>query len=511
MHSLSLIIRSSPSTAGPARSVSLPSCAMLPLSTSPALRAAPSPRPLQRKLPGPAPESLRAAEAALTPAVPHHRDTPPASMSERAPAICYAGPCRFLQLPLVHPHPRLVRTGSATSCPRTAAYPEPQRGAYNPPKLSPGPTLSRVTAAKLGRTEDQGEVLCQAAIPRGAVRSERLPHCYCEAGNSLRHGEFTFVNKMATDCVVELIFPNRMSIVKLYRSTTPFNESEDAETRITEAAFQFFENISAEPSDDNPETVKIYIILREAGGRSPECKDVLEEFAAEWPKACKSDAMKRKTFKSLAAKQVKESAKMNDREHGVDIFLREKLWAEERQRIYILKYNPGVDLDCILWRINSWWIRDYSGLPVITRNPHFHTTRSIGKESWFESTAEWSVGPLPFHQIVESNDQFVMYIDKLSCLWLTDTNQRFGNICRLGERGSYLVKDAHGVLHNSVGLGRPFEGRELYVVRREGGQDKPPVRNTWKQLLDEWDATDSKTGFRSTTTGWDVSKIHRQQ
>ncbi|KAJ6567901.1 hypothetical protein DFH09DRAFT_1313903 [Mycena vulgaris] len=180
--------------------------------------------------------------------------------------------------------------------------------------------------------------------------------------------------------------------------------------------------------------------------------------------------------------------------HGVMIFLRENLWAEDRQFVYYLKYNPGLDVDCILWRINSWWIRDYSGL-LITRNPHFYTTRNVCKESWLKSTAEWSVRPQPLQQVVLLNDKFVMYIEKLPCLWLTDTKQRFGNICRLGERGSYLVKDAHGVLHNSVGLGRPFEGEKLYVVRREGGQDKPPVRNTWKQLLDEWDATDSETKF----------------
>ncbi|KAJ6567961.1 hypothetical protein DFH09DRAFT_1278100 [Mycena vulgaris] len=294
-------------------------------------------------------------------------------------------------------------------------------------------------------------------------------------------------------------------------------------TRITQAALLFFKNISAEPSDDNPETVDIYTILRGAVGGSPKCKAVTMAHAD--PLASSSTNLQRNGQRRatptprgesclnrwMRNEQNKQSqrAKMTHEGHGVTILLRENLWTEDRQLVYFcervllasstsMKSNPGVDLDNILWRINSWWIRDYSGLPVIIRNPQFYTKRSVWKESWLKSTAEWSVGPQPLHQVVSLNDQFIMYIDKLSCLWFADTKQRFGNICRLGEPGSYLVKassDAYGILHNSSGLGRPFEDRELHVVRQEGRRDKPPVRNTWKQLLDEWDATDSKIKF----------------
>ncbi|KAJ6567926.1 hypothetical protein DFH09DRAFT_1313925 [Mycena vulgaris] len=369
--------------------------------------------------------AARPARGPFSASFPILRPSHPEAACQRArPPYVAPVPVGFLQLPLVHPHPRLVRTCSATSCARTAAYPEPRRGAYNPPRSSP--------------------------------------------------------------------------VMKLYRSATPFNQSEDAETRIPQAAILFFKNICAEPSDDNPETVDIYTILRDAVGGSQKCEVVLEEFAAEWPEACKADAKKWKLPQSLAAKQ-EQRAKVTQEGYGVVIYIREKLWTLDAQHVYYLKYNSGMDLNCILWRINSWWIRDCSG-PVIIRNPYFYTMPQISKNSRME---EFLVEPLPLHQIVKSKDQFVMYIDKLSCVWLADTKQRFGNICRLGKRGSYLVKDAHGVLHNSVDLGRPFEDRELYVVRREGGQDEPPVRNTWKQLLDEWDATDSETKF--------IVTIHRQQ
>ncbi|KAJ6526190.1 hypothetical protein DFH09DRAFT_1095414 [Mycena vulgaris] len=255
------------------------------------------------------------------------------------------------------------------------------------------------------------------------------------------------------------------SLVKLYRSATPFNGSEDPETRITEAALLFFKKIITEPSDGNPE--------------------ILEDFAAEWPKACKADVKvkKRKLSKSLAAKQAKqgkERAKMADGEHAVQI-LPEETFGPRTAYVSIFAIQSLLEVRTFIQR------QSLRGGVAQVDCRVFRGTRVLPKY-------------------------------KLSCVWLPDTKQRFGNICRLGKRGSYIMKaslDTHGVLHNSFSLGRPFEDRELHVVRRECGQDKPPLRNTWKQLHDEWDATDryvtSSSRFQSATTDWDVSGIHRQE